>query len=261
MKRFAWACLVWLAASPAHAYLIDLNDARAVAPGTMELELQPCGYTQTLLGEEEHYLVAPSYQWYLGLAEDWDVLYVARGYVLLDDDPEQGPYSYGEQFVALRRVLVNGNYNDEELEGPSLALQMGMYLPGVEAETGLGASLAILFAWRGDPGTIHANCWLNYTQDQTFDVFTSIAYEGPEAWDVRPWAEFYVDVDDGEPYVSGLVGAYWTVTDEFGLQGGVRVGGWEDYAELEVRLSSWIYWELVPQDEEEDGEEEDGEEA
>lgn len=259
MKRFAWVCLAWLVASPAQAYLIDLNDARVVALGTMELELQPAGYFQTLIGPEEHYLIAPSAQYYIGLAEDWDVLYLTRGYVLLDDDPEQSPYALAEQFVALRRVLVNGHYNDDELQGPSLAVQMGMFLPGIEAETGVGASVALLFAWRGDPGTIHANVWINYTQDETFDVFTSVVAEGPTAWPVRPTVEVYLDVDDGEPYVSGLVGALWEVSDEFALQGGVRVGGWEDYADLEVRLSSWIYWEVVEQPTEIHGEDEDGE--
>ncbi|MCB9594722.1 MAG: hypothetical protein H6719_18525 [Sandaracinaceae bacterium] len=263
MKRLAWVCLTWLVAMPAHAYLIDLNDARTVAPGTMELELQPLGYGQSLLGEEEHYLIAPSQQYYIGLAQDWDVLYTCRGYVSLDDVPDQSPYVLAEQFVALRRVLVNGSYNDEELSGPSLALQMGAYIPGVEAETGFGASLAVLFAWRGEVGTIHGNVWFNYTQDETFDVFTSVAMEGPPAWPVRPTIEVYVDVNDGEPYVSGLLGAIGDVSDEFALQAGVRVGGTvdgeEEYADIEIRLSSWIYWEVIPQDEGEEEEEEEEE--
>ena len=248
-------CVLTLAASPAHAYLIDLNDARVVDPGTMELELQPVGYLQTLVGEEEHYLLAPSAQLYLGVSEGWDLLYVTRGYVLLDDATDQSPYALAEQFIAVRRVLVDGTYNDEDLEGPSLAVQTGVFIPGIEAETGFGASLALLFAWQTDVGTLHANVWLNYTQDETFDVFGSVAVEGPPGWPVRPTAELYVDVDDGEPYVSGLVGAVGDVSDEFSLQGGVRVGGWEDYVDIEVRLSSWIYWGVW--DTAEDEEEED----
>ncbi len=248
MKRIAWVALVWLAASPAQAYIIDLNDARTVAPGTMELELQPIGYLQTIVGDEEHYLVAPSFQYYLGLVDGWDAIYTARGYVALDGDPEQVPYSWAEQFVGLRRMLVRGHYDDEDLVGPSLAIQPGMWLPGVDAETGLGASLALLFAWAGEHGTIHANLWLNYSARDTYGTFASVGYEAPVDWPVRLTLEAYLDYDDGEPYVSGLVGGLVEVSEEFALQAAVRVGGWEDYAELEVRLSSWIYWEVVPEE-------------
>lgn len=263
MKRLASVLLVWLSASPAQAYLIDLNDARAVEPGTMELELQPVGYFQTLLGDQEHYLLAPSAQLYVGLAPGWDLLYLTRGYVGLNGRPDQSSYALAEQLLAVRRVLIEGTYNDEELDGPSLAVQTGAFLPGIDAEEGLGASVALLFAWQTEVGTLHANVWLNYTQDETFNVFTSVAVEGPPAWPVRPTAELFVDVDDGEPYISGLVGLVGDVSDEFSLQAGVRIGGAEDYADLEVRLSSWIYWEVpgVVIDESDDEESDDEETA
>lgn len=244
MKHIAWASLLWLAAAPAHAYLIDANDARVVAPGSMELELQPIGYYQTLIGEEGHYLIAPSLQLYVGLAEDWDLLYLTRGYVALDGTPDVSPYSLAEQFVAVRRMIVHGRYDQEEGEGPSLALQTGIFLPGIEAETGVGASVALLFAWSGDPGTLHLNAWLNYTQDATWDFFGSVVLEGPADWPVRPTVELWADIDDGAPTVSGLIGAVGSVTDEFCIQAGARVGGWEDALELEVRLSTWIAWDL-----------------
>ena len=230
MRKLGWVALVWLVTSPARAYLIDANDARVVAPGTMELELQPIGYYQTVIGDEEHYLIAPSAQFYAGLADGWDLLFLTRGYVLLDDDPEQSPYALAEQFLAFRRMIVNGRYDLEEGEGPSLALQMGMFLPGVEAEEGFGASVALLFAWQWDAGTVHLNAWANYTQDETWNGFFSAVYEAPPDWPVRPTAEIWLDVDDGEPTISGLIGAVGDVSDEFALQGGVRVGGWEDWS-------------------------------
>jgi len=246
MVRLSRVCVfasLWLVAQPARAYLIDLNDARAVDPGTVELELQPAGYYQTLLGEEEHYVIAPSAQLYLGLAEGWDVLYVTRGYALLDEPDGEPAYTLREQFIGVRRVLVAGAYNDEDLEGPSLAVQAGAFLPGAGAEPGVGASLALLFAWQTDLGALHANVWFNYTQDETFNSFGSLAVEGPPDWPVRPVAELYVEVEDDEPFVSGLIGAVADVSDEFAVQGGVRVGAWQDYAELEVRLSTWVYWD------------------
>lgn len=262
MKRFALAAALWLVASPAEAYLIDLNDARVVDYGSMELELQPVGYYQLLVGEEEHYLIAPSTQIYFGIAPDWDLLYLRRGYVGLGDTAQETPYSVAEQFLGVRRLLIDGSYSSEgEREGPSLALQAGIFLPGFEAEEGFGTSVALLFAWRTDLGTFHANAWANFTPQETFDFFGSVVVEGPPEWPVRPVVEVWVDVDDGDPTLSGLVGAIGEVSDEFAIQGGVRVGGWEDTLDLEIRLSTWVYWELWDpnpgSDDEEDDEEED----
>lgn len=267
MSRISRATVLGLAmamsswAAPAHAYLVDANDARVVAPGTLELELQPAGYFQILVGDEEYYLLAPSAQIYAGLAERWDMLLLTRGYVGLGPTTRQSPYALAEQFLAFRALLVDGSYSSEgERDGPSLALQMGVFLPGVEAETGFGSSLALLFAWQADVGTFHANAWTNFTQDGTFNFFASVVLEGPPAWSVRPVVEIWADVDDGETTLSGLLGVIGDVSDEFALQAGVRVGGSDGYLDLEVRLSSWIYWEPTPAEAsaEEDEEEHDG---
>lgn len=255
MTRTAYAALLcalsMAISSPAHAYLIDLNDATVVGHGRMALELQPIGYYQTLIGDEEHDLVLPSFQLYWGFAEGWDLLYVARGYALLDDaPPDQSRFAYAEQMIGFRTILRHGTYSTEEEgedapDGPSLVLQTGLFLPGVDAdELGFGASVALLFAQMWDEATIHLNAWANLTRERTFELFVSCVIEGPDAWPVVPTVEVYFDLYDGEPYASGLVGAVIGVTDDFLLQGGVRVGGWEDYLELEVRLSSWIEWEL-----------------
>lgn len=128
-------------AAPAHAYLVDANDARVVAPGTLELELQPAGYFQTLIGDEKYYLAAPSAQIYVGLAERWDMLFLTRGYVGLGGTARQSPYALPEQFLAFRALLAHGSYSSEGgHDGLSLALQMGVFLPGVEAETGFGST-------------------------------------------------------------------------------------------------------------------------
>ncbi len=245
--RTSSLALLLLLVSPlatAHAYLIDTNDARVVEHGTMELELQPIGYLQTLIGDEEHYLVVPSAQLYWGFGEGFDLLWLTRGFGLLDDAMGESPYAIAEQMLLVRAMLRDGRYSDDEAEGPSVTLQAGVLLPGIGAEVGAGASIALLFAQRWDEGTLHLNVWANFTQDRTFELFTSAVIEGPIAWPVRPTIEVYFDLDDGEPYLSGLVGAVGDVSDEFALQAGARVGGWEGYLELEVRVSSWIYWDV-----------------
>lgn len=233
--------MAWLGASDAQAYLIETNDARVAPHGTFELELQPIGYYQLVVGDESYELIAPSTQLYLGIAPGWDVLYLTRGFGLIQGDPAQGAYTMADQMFAFRAMLVRGAYSDEGFDGPSLTLQMGVLLPGVDAEPGFGANLALLFAQKWDAGTLHLNAWVNLTRDRTLNVFLTSAIEGPEAWPVRPVVEVWIDlVLDGEPMLSGLLGAVVDVTDDFALQGGVRMGGWEDWLDLEVRLSA--YW-------------------
>ncbi|MDX1579974.1 MAG: hypothetical protein R3266_15930, partial [Gemmatimonadota bacterium] len=187
MTRAALSALVLLAApAPARAYLIDLNDASVVDHGSMALELQPIGYFQTLIGEEDHELVVPSFQLYWGLAEGWDVLYVARGYAILDDTPDQSVYSFAEQTIAFRAVLRHGTYSSDDAEGPALVFQGGLMMPGIGADDGFGATAALLFSQEWEPGTLHLNVWTNLTRDRAFELFVSAVYEGPSAWPVRP---------------------------------------------------------------------------
>jgi hypothetical protein len=249
IARFAPSTIVAVVAlgfAPARgaAYLIDANDARVVDHGTVELELQPAGYLQTLIGDEVQYLVAPSAQIHWGFGDGWDVLLLTRGFGVLGGGVGESPYSLAEQMVAFRAMLRDGRYSDEDAEGPSLTLQVGALLPGVEAEPGVGATAALLFAQQWDEGTLHLNAWANLTQARIFNLFLAAVVEGPGAWPVRPTVEVFFDVDDGEPYLSGLLGAVGDVDDAFSIQAGARVGGWEGYLELEVRVSSWIYWEV-----------------
>ena len=238
---------VWWPAGSARAYLIDANDATVLDTGRMAIELQPVGYWQTVLGDQEHYLVAPSLQAYWGFAEHWDLLFLSRGWALLDDVPDQEPYALQEQMLALRVMLRDGSYStDGEVEGPSVTLQIGVLLPDIVGEPHVGSSLALLASQRWDEGTVHLNAWLNLTQQSTIDFFGSVVYEGPPSWPARPTFELWIDVDDGDPTVSGLAGVVVDVTDDFLLQGGVRMSGWEGWADLEIRLSSWIEWEVCP---------------
>ncbi|MCZ7682333.1 MAG: hypothetical protein M5U28_27495 [Sandaracinaceae bacterium] len=103
--------------APARAYLIDANDARVVDHGTFEAEAQPIGYYQLVLGGEDHTLVAPSMQLYLGIAEGWDLLWLTRGFGVMEPAPGQSAYSIAEQMLAFRAMLRHGAYSDDDAEG------------------------------------------------------------------------------------------------------------------------------------------------
>ncbi len=249
-------------ATSARAYLIETNDARVADHGSFELELAPIGYYQLVVGDEYRELIAPSMQLYLGIAPGWDLLYLTRGYGRIEGDPTQSAYSLSDQMVAFRTMLVRGRYSDEGHEGPSLTLQTGVLLPGVDAETGFGATIALLFAQQWDAGTLHLNAWVNLTHERLLNLFFTSCIEGPDAWTVRPVVEVWIDlVVDGDPTLSGLLGAVWDVSDDVALQGGVRMGGWEGWLDFEVRLSAYFavpLWNPSPgaSDEDEDDEHE-----
>lgn len=244
--RFALcAVIVWLAPRSAAAYLLDLNDARVVELGSFEAELQPIGYYTLAIGGEEHTLIAPSLQAVVGLARDCDLLLLTRGYARLDGAPGESTYALADQMLAFRVMLRHGAYSDEGSEGPSLTLQTGLLLPGIEADPDVGATLGLLFAQEGELGTLHANAWVNLTRDQTLEVFASAAIEGPPDWQVRPIVEVWIDlIAEGEPMASVVAGAWIDVTDDFAIEGGARVGGWEGWLDLEVRLAAWWRWQL-----------------
>ncbi len=61
-----------------------------------------------MLGGEDHTLVAPSMQLYLGIAEGWDFLWLTRGLGVIEPAPGQSAYSIAEQMLAFRAMLRHG---------------------------------------------------------------------------------------------------------------------------------------------------------
>ncbi len=227
---------------------MDANDAKVISPGTLEFELQPVGYYQVLSEELGHYLVAPSLMGYVGITEDADFIYLTRGFALLDDDPEQVRYRTWENQIAFRFLVVRGRYSTEGAEGPSLVVQPALMVPNFDAEGEIpGFSLAILLAQQWDAGTLHANVWATRTTWQSFELFLAAAMEGPPDWDVRPLVEvtYVYDTEYGH-VLSGTAGSYFDIGDDFTWELGARLGGWEEYAEVEVRVSMWIDAPLAP---------------
>jgi hypothetical protein len=231
------------APTEASAYLIDLNDARVVDPGSIELEIQPIGYYQLLIGEEERQIIAPSLSIYLGIAEGWDLFVFSRGYGLLEPAPDQGAYRIADQMIGMRTMLVRGSYSDAGMEGPSLTLQFGVLIPGIYADDGFGSNIALLFAQSWDALTIHLNAWLTLRRDRFFEGFFSAMIEGPYAWAVRPVFEVWLDViEGGDPTISALLGAVLPIGEDFALEAGVRMGGWTSWLDLEIRTAFCWRW-------------------
>lgn len=237
------ACVATLLPARAEAYLMDANDARTLDPGALEMEVQPIGYFHVLTEDgEEHSLVAPSLMLYLGIDRGVDLIFLTRGFFVVDDEvPAAERYRTWESTIALRVQLVPGRYSTDGIDGPSLVLQTGVMLPNVSGQgEHPGAQLGLLLGQQWDAGTLHANVFATYTTWNSLDLFLAVAMEGPPDWSVRPLVEVWYDHDTyyGE-LLSGLVGLYVDATEHLTLELGGRIGGWDGYTELEARVSMW----------------------
>jgi hypothetical protein len=193
---------------PAFAYRpFDGTDAAVVAPGELEVELQPAGLqheqgTQTL--------IAPWTVVNIGLSEGWEAVFEGRGETPL---VPTGPTNLMMGGAFLKHVAVPGVLQDKT--GPSIATEFGVLLPDSTGDSGVGASWAGIVSRRWDWGTIHFNAETALTRDHHADVFVGTIIEGPFKWKVRPVAEFFYEKEFGlEETVSGLVGLIWQVNDK-----------------------------------------------
>ncbi len=230
---------------PARAYLADSYDARVADLGTLELELQPMGYGFEQDESFHNQLIAPSLIAYIGFANDFDVLFISR---LYNEIASAKPLvETRESAVFVRAMLRRGSYNDES--GPSLQLVAGpvlptaSFLPQPSLAGDFGMSVGLVASWSLPLGTLHHNDFVSLTSDRVAELFVSLAYEGPRAWTLRPYIEGWYDVDStaGSGLASGVVGAYWDLSDVAILEAGVRVGAYEDLStEGEIRCALWL---------------------
>lgn len=192
---------------PARAYRpFDGTDAAVVAPGEVEVELQPAGPRHD---EEGTALVAPATVFNYGFSENWEAVLEGQGEIPLSSS---GPTSLTAAGAFLKHVIVPGSLQDKT--GPSVATEFGVLLPDSIGNSGVGASLAGIVSQRWDWGTVHFNAETALTRDHHGDVFFSTILEGPSKWMVRPVAEIFYENEFGkEETISGLIGLIWQVRD------------------------------------------------
>jgi hypothetical protein len=207
---------IGLAAWPAAAYRpFDGTDAAVADPKDVEIEFQPAG----LLREgRQNTLVAPAARFNYGFAERWEV--VVEGQIETPVSPT-GSSSLTATDVMLKYVVRPGSLQDQS--GPSIAMEFGPLLPGINADPGFGLSWTGIVSQRWDWGTIHFNVETNLTRDQHAEAFLSVILEGPATWKVRPVMEMYSDkIWTQTETLSALVGAIWQVRDNLSFDAAVR---------------------------------------
>jgi hypothetical protein len=193
---------------PAFAYRpFDGTDGAVVAPGELEVELQPAG-VQREQGTQT--VIAPWTVLNIGLSQGWEAVFEGRGETPLS---APGPTELTTAGAFLKHVVVPGVLQDKT--GPSVATEFGVLLPDSTGHSGVGASWAGIVSQRWDWGTIHFNAETALTREHRADVFVGTIIEGPFKWKVRPVAEVFYENEFGlEQTISGLVGLIWQVSDK-----------------------------------------------
>jgi hypothetical protein len=218
--RSAAASLILLGVAagsgPAFAYRpFDGTDAAVVAPGELEVELQPAGIQHE---QRTQTLIAPWTVVNIGLSEGWEAVFEGRGETPL---VPTGPTNPSMSGAFLKHVVVPGVLQDKS--GPSIATEFGVLLPDSTGDSGVGASWAGIVSQRWDWGTVHFNVETLLTRDHHADVFVGAIVEGPSKWTVRPVAEVFYEKEFGqEETVSGLVGLIWQVSEKLSFDAAFR---------------------------------------
>jgi hypothetical protein len=217
----------------------DGTDADVAKPGMMEIELQPAG---VLWQNSQKTLVAPATVINVGLWPGWEAVFEGRGQFPLGSDERTSLVGAG---AFLKGILRPGSL--QEKSGPSIATEFGILLPGVNAESGFGASLAGIVSHRWDWGTAHLNIGTAITRENRADLFVGTILEGPSKWKVRPVAEIFYEEEFGQTKtVSGLIGAIWQIKEDLSLDVGIRHAITNGHAVDEVRIGMTFGFALRP---------------
>jgi hypothetical protein len=212
----AGAVAICLFAWPAAAYRpFDGTDAAVAGVNEVEVELEPIGRLQT---GSQSTLIAPGVVFNWGFAERWEL--VLQGQMLTPISPSGLP-SVVATGAFLKWVVLPGVLQGQS--GPSIAMEFGPLLPGINADPGVGFSWAGIVSQRWDWGTAHFNVETNLTRDQHGEAFLGVILEGPSTWKVRPVFEtFYDKVWTQTESRSVLVGAIWQVDHDLSLDAAFR---------------------------------------
>jgi hypothetical protein len=217
----------------------DGTDADVADPGEVELEIGPAGYHRE---GTSRFVVAPALVANYGFLPDFEAVLEGRQDILL-----RGPrYSSELQDVALsvKSLLRRGSLQGER--GISVALEVGMLLPGSERR--LGTHVGSIFSLQLPAIALHLNLANNILYSLHYEAAASLIIEGPGRWRIRPVAELLVEREFGSSRFpdglaeSLLVGGIGQLTDSVSVDLGARYGRADGQHEEEIRAGlTWAF--------------------
>ena len=147
-------CLLGAWGHPAYAYRpFNSTDAAVAARGEMEIECGPLGY---IVDADGRFLVVPSAILNFGFAEGWELVIEGRNFLLVQPAERRSTgHAEGDGPVIEGRAAPGKPAG--EPQGPSVGLEVGLLLPGIGTDPGVGASVAGIVSQRWSAVTVHVN--------------------------------------------------------------------------------------------------------
>ena len=224
----AWTAIALpFTASEAFAYRpFDSTDPAVADYGQFEVEFGPLSYRHDDSGTT---WIVPQLRLNYGFAEDWEIVLEGQG-----EYPQHDQSRLVENALSLKHVFREGTLQDKE--GPSVATEFGLLLPGANDEHGLGAEITGIIGQRFAWGAVHLNVEPMLTRDQRGGIFLGTILEGPSAWPVRPVAEVtYEHIGGGHDETSLLGGAIWQPRDGLAFDAAIKRARIDGRAATEIR--------------------------
>jgi hypothetical protein len=207
----------------------DSTDPAVADPGEVEIELSPVSFRRDDSGET---WIAPQLRLNYGFARNWELVVEGQG----EHPQAQGaPSVLVENAVFLKHVVREGTL--QEQLGPSIAIEVGTLLPGINDQSGFGAELAGIVGGRTSWGAIHFTAAATLTRDNRGEMFLGTIIEGPSDWAVRPVAEIVYEREFGASEVfAALAGVIWEAREGLAFDLAVRQAAVDGEPETEVRV-------------------------
>lgn len=217
-----------LASSPAVAYRpFDSTDPAVAEPGEVEIELSPVSFRHDDSGDT---WIAPQLRLNYGFTRNWEVVIEGQA------EHSRGPTSVMiDNTIFFKGVLREGTL--QERSGPSIAIEVGALLPGINEQSGFGAEVAGIIGNQFSWGAIHFTAAAALTRDNHGEMFLGSIIEGPSTWVVRPVAELVYEREFGESETfAALAGVIWEAREGLAFDFAVRQAAVDGEPETEVRL-------------------------
>jgi hypothetical protein len=211
----------------------DGTDADVAELGQIELEIAPAGYRQE---GSSRFVVAPALVANYGFAPRFEAVFEGRQDIQLN--ARQRPSQLQDIAFSVKSLLRRGSLQGGK--GLSVALELGMLLPGFESR--LGNHVGSIFSFRSPVMTLHLNLDNDILYSVRYQASASLIAEGPASWRVRPVAEGLVEREFDRGERSGtvaeslLVGGIARWTDAVSFDVGGRFARSEGRREEEARV-------------------------
>jgi hypothetical protein len=186
------------------------TDAAVADLAELETEFGPA---ERIRAGPRRFLTAAETVFNLGIAEGWEAVLQGQAVTLLSPGPAQTSL-IGNEF-SLKAISRDGVLQDKA--GPSVAMEVGPLLPGVNGEPGTGATWGGIASFRWGWLTAHLNAAATVTRSHHGDGFI---YE-------REWGVAET--------VSGLAGAIWQVSEKLAVDIALRDARVNGHSVYELR--------------------------